>query len=334
MATLRLLRVAVAPVWSPDGEWIAFVANGEEAGLLNIFVVRPDGSDLRQLSDRRDFNVEPAWSPTSQQIVYRSGADQVGDIFVVNIDGTGRANLTSNDVAQREPHWSPDGARIAFSHASGEVTTGQGLTALTDTIAFYRATLQGGSNLLQTTVIQGSTPTWSPVGHYLAFRRPASEPGPIDTTIETLHVLQADGLETGRIPGIEGAMLIYDWSPDAEALAVAVTDLDDNGARNLWRAQLDGSAPVLLAEQLETWARLAWRPDPSRTPEPSKTSPVFGLPTSTPDTRESSEPGTQNSLDSKGLSRPVAWRFRRAPDRVPGRPTRGRDVRIRLPGGR
>jgi hypothetical protein len=38
---------AFTPDWSPDGEWIAFT-DGD--GAADLWIVRPDGSGLRQLT--------------------------------------------------------------------------------------------------------------------------------------------------------------------------------------------------------------------------------------------------------------------------------------------
>ena len=39
------------PMWSPDGAWIAFASNrGGQPNMSHVFVVRPDGKDLRQLT--------------------------------------------------------------------------------------------------------------------------------------------------------------------------------------------------------------------------------------------------------------------------------------------
>jgi Tol biopolymer transport system component len=63
------------PSWSPDGEWIAFASsrtglldelllhpdNGQPGG--EIFVMRPDGSDLRRLTENQWEDSTPAWKP-------------------------------------------------------------------------------------------------------------------------------------------------------------------------------------------------------------------------------------------------------------------------------
>jgi TolB protein len=38
------------PSWSPDGEWIAF--SGEQSGTFGIYIMRPDGSDVRLVTDQ------------------------------------------------------------------------------------------------------------------------------------------------------------------------------------------------------------------------------------------------------------------------------------------
>ena len=57
---------AQMPAWSPDGRWIAFVVRDGDAGVGDLFVMRPDGSDVRPLSLRTDGpsggGLNPAWT--------------------------------------------------------------------------------------------------------------------------------------------------------------------------------------------------------------------------------------------------------------------------------
>jgi Tol biopolymer transport system component len=49
------------PAWSPDGSLIAFNRSRLEGGGFDVWLVRPDGSGLRRLTDHGGFN--PAWQP-------------------------------------------------------------------------------------------------------------------------------------------------------------------------------------------------------------------------------------------------------------------------------
>lgn len=50
---------AVTPTWSPDGEWIAFASNHE--GNYDIYLIRPDGSDLRRLTNTPQAELSVGW---------------------------------------------------------------------------------------------------------------------------------------------------------------------------------------------------------------------------------------------------------------------------------
>ena len=49
------------PDWSPDGEWIVFASN--RTGDSEIFVVRADGTELRNISNSPGTDTRPRWGP-------------------------------------------------------------------------------------------------------------------------------------------------------------------------------------------------------------------------------------------------------------------------------
>jgi Tol biopolymer transport system component len=102
--------------WSPDGDKFTFSVASGTRGTAEVCVVNVDGSDLAVVSGDPDtYNVEPAWSPKDQRIVYRSIRQGNHEIYLVGTDGSDDTNLTSNPATDIEPAWSPDGQWIVFS---------------------------------------------------------------------------------------------------------------------------------------------------------------------------------------------------------------------------
>jgi hypothetical protein len=92
------------PAWSPDGRRLVFV--GRVAGVIDLYTVRPDGSDLRRLTADRSSEGRPVWS-TRGQIAF----ERDGGIWAVRVDGSGLRRVA---VRGRTPDWSPDGSRLVF----------------------------------------------------------------------------------------------------------------------------------------------------------------------------------------------------------------------------
>lgn len=57
-----------APVWSPDGAWLAFPSQRGEG--VGIRLVRADGSEGRRLPHTHAWNRWPRWSPDGMRLVY------------------------------------------------------------------------------------------------------------------------------------------------------------------------------------------------------------------------------------------------------------------------
>ena len=106
------------PVWSPRGDLIAFVR--QLRGDFEVFTIRADGKDIRQLTDVRGNEAHLAWSPDGERILFCStrmgfkdevlytGAPQpYGEIFVMRSDGTEVEQLTDNQWEEGAPAWAP-----------------------------------------------------------------------------------------------------------------------------------------------------------------------------------------------------------------------------------
>jgi hypothetical protein len=108
------------PAWSPDGERIAFSrpAGADEFQASEIFTMRTDGSDRRQLtSGGAGGRISPAWSPDGTTIVFVQHGPCLAGLVAVHPDGTPAQIPFPPDLEIEQvldPNWSPRGDGLAF----------------------------------------------------------------------------------------------------------------------------------------------------------------------------------------------------------------------------
>lgn len=106
-------RQARNPQLSPDGEWLAFWDGGRQE---DIFVVKTDGTGLRQLTNDVYKDRFPRWSPDGKRIASQSNRAGQHDIWLISPDGSGLERLTyAPPPAVYFPVWSPDGKRLVYA---------------------------------------------------------------------------------------------------------------------------------------------------------------------------------------------------------------------------
>ena len=111
--TMRSLRAS----WAPDGKTIAFArgpAGQGMEGTEDVYLIKPDGSGLTQLTFGAEGNNGPRFSPNGKKIVFASQRDGNTEIYVMNADGSEQTRLTDYAGADGFPNWSPNGQQIVF----------------------------------------------------------------------------------------------------------------------------------------------------------------------------------------------------------------------------
>ncbi|GAB4236758.1 MAG: hypothetical protein Tsb0034_11570 [Ekhidna sp.] len=84
------------PIFSPDGTKILYNADWRgRSGDAEIFVVNPDGSGNKNLSDNDQNDSYPSWSPDGSKIGYVTSTDTDSRLMVMNSDGKEKKMIRS-----------------------------------------------------------------------------------------------------------------------------------------------------------------------------------------------------------------------------------------------
>ncbi|MEM7557859.1 MAG: M20/M25/M40 family metallo-hydrolase [Planctomycetota bacterium] len=120
--------------YSPDGEWICFASNrkayeGEmtekekelfeldPASAMELYIMRSDGTELRQLTDKLGYDGGPFFSPDGKKICWRRFAENgaTAEIMTMNVDGTEQKAITKLQTMSWAPYFHPSGDYLIFT---------------------------------------------------------------------------------------------------------------------------------------------------------------------------------------------------------------------------
>src|SRR5262245_54725308 len=101
-----LLRPTAANATFPgDNGRIAFASN--LTWSTEIYTAKPNGKDVRQLTNAPGADSRPRWSADGTKIVFDSSRNGNPEIYVMNADGTGQTRITNDPAIDIYGEWSP-----------------------------------------------------------------------------------------------------------------------------------------------------------------------------------------------------------------------------------
>jgi len=115
--------------WSPDGRRLVFWRGRERPGGVQtaVFVVKVDGTGLRQLTPWGMLAGDPDWSPDGRRVVFNTRPlvdfQESGrsELYTIRPNGTGLRRLTAygpNGPRATQPRWTPDGKAILYTRTT------------------------------------------------------------------------------------------------------------------------------------------------------------------------------------------------------------------------
>jgi TolB protein len=150
------LFFATEPAWSPNGRLIAFTSRRD--GRTHIYVMRADGTHVRQITHGKSDDDGPAWAPDQRRIAFSRGRE----LFTVGSAGGPLSRLTRDLGGEAAaPAWSPDGKLIAYDYRRPGF----------DSREIWVVGVDGSHPQIVTRLPAVSTlPSWSPNGRRIAFQ--------------------------------------------------------------------------------------------------------------------------------------------------------------------
>ena len=235
-------QTALSPVWSPEGQRIAYTQLGEGRGGVMVQALS-SGASFMAPGSQTALNITPAFAPDGRTLAFAHSDERGTDIYTANvIDRCCAQRLTVGRYADNlSPTFSPDGRRIAF------ISTRAGPPQL------YVMAADGTDQELLAPFDFGATgssnaPEWSSDGASVVFHREVSgSPQIFLVDVGARRVRQLTSSGRNEDPT---------WAPDGRHVAFIS---DRSGRRQIWIVDVETGRVRQLATpgaaRLPSWSR-------------------------------------------------------------------------------
>jgi Tol biopolymer transport system component len=214
----------LAPQWSPDGRYLAYLREVPSTGSSDLWVRSANGAGARLLAHEAG---QPTWAPDAKTLAF-GHADR---IWTVRVNGSALHAVTTpaSGTLDGEPVWSPNGSLIAFLRSAGGSSSR------------LMAVEPSGHALRRIASRVFFAASWSPNGVRIAFD--SSGPNGTGSFSPRLYVANPDGSHRLNLAPLNGNLA---WSPNGTWIAyggggtsaLSVIHPNGTGRRRLANADL------------------------------------------------------------------------------------------------
>src|SRR5882724_6207788 len=223
------------PIFSPDGNQIAFSWDGVKGDNFDIYVKLINAGTPLRLTTHPGIDRSPAWSPDGRYIAFARNSESEQGIFIVPALGGTERKLYSPSweaLMAARVTWSPDGKFLAFpDRSSPDEPYGIFLLSV-ETLEKRRLTSPPSQYL------GDSWPSFSPDGQTLSFTRMSSN------SVSELYLVPLVGGEPKRLTFDNTGVFSSTWTADGGSLVFSSRRGGDSFA--LWRVSASGGTPEPL----------------------------------------------------------------------------------------
>ncbi|MGH9853716.1 MAG: DPP IV N-terminal domain-containing protein [Blastocatellia bacterium] len=238
------------PSFSPDGNQMAFVWDGEKGENFDIYVKQIGNESLRRLTNDPAIDAAPRWSPDGRYIAFTR---QNGLYLIPPLGGAERRITTFSAPFAGYPDWSPDGEWLAVSdwNPPQEPTT----------LSLFLVERETGEKKKLTSPQAGTVgdrfPAFSPDGKTVAFFRF------ISNAVSDLYLVSVAGGEPKRLTFDDAQTRPPAWTPDGRDILFLSTR-DGASTFGLWRIPATGGTPEKVEAIGQRIGDIAFSPQGNR----------------------------------------------------------------------
>ncbi|GAB5494164.1 MAG: hypothetical protein Phog2KO_43790 [Phototrophicaceae bacterium] len=218
--------IARSPMWSPDGERIAFWTIHNRSNSL-AFEIELDSYTITNLTEAYDYFSMPVYGANNQALYAPVPTASNNPIFLVNETYPNGEQIIASTMSM--PQWSPDGRYIAYLNIYQDLETGETLSSGLNfqDIDLYILDTQTSETINYTSEFDNVTmPFWSPDGTQIAFMRATQ------LNSGKIYLLELATGEIEEIPTDTNAVGNLVWSPDANYIAFTSTQAGNGNETN------------------------------------------------------------------------------------------------------